>query len=124
MLFNKVALSILLFAFLILAPTVTLAQLNLDAAFSPNVTDSPGQGLINLPLPDGKILVGGNFHLADGVAIRNLARLNADGSLTLRSARRFGSDAGVFAIIAGRHVNFWGKFSSYNDVAQGGIVRL
>jgi len=34
-----------------------------------------------LPLPDGKILIGGDFDIVGGVARRSLARLNADGSV-------------------------------------------
>ena len=112
---------------LFLAPRVTLAQLNLDAAFSPNVTDAPGLCQISTPLPDGKVLVGGLFHLADGVAIRNLVRVNADGTLDPTfNPDGSGPSSNVLAIVpvAGNKFLIGGGFSSYNGVAQGGIVRI
>lgn len=112
---------------LILAPRVTFAQLNLDAAFSPNVTDAPGIGYISTQLPDGKVLVGGLFHLANGVAIRNLVRVNADGSLDPTfNPDGSGPSASVLAIVPvdGNKFLIGGGFATYNGVAQGGIVRI
>lgn len=111
---------------LVLTPCVS-AQLNLDAAFSPNVTDAPGQGLIELPLPDGKIMVGGFFHLANGVAIRNLVRFNADGTLDPTfNPDGSGPNASVYAIVpvAGGKFLIGGGFTGYNNLAQVGIVRI
>ena len=125
---NKVPLSALLGIFLLfLAPKVTVAQLNLDAAFSPDVTDAPGQCLISLPLPDGKILVGGRFHVADGVALRNLVRFNPDGSLDVSfNADGSGPDDQVVAMVPVADGKFLigGGFKRYNDAAQAGIVRI
>lgn len=112
---------------LFLLPATTHAQLNLDAAFSPNVTDAPGVGLISLPLADGKILVGGQFHLANGVAIRNLVRVNANGSLdTSFNPDGSGPNDQVLAIVPVADGKFLigGGFRTYNGVAQAGIVRI
>jgi uncharacterized delta-60 repeat protein len=125
---NKLAASIVLGTYLLFfAPNVAHAQLNLDAAFSPDVTDAPGQGLISLPLPDGKILIGGFFHLANGVAIRNLVRVNSDGSLdTAFNPDGSGPSGNIYAIlpVAGNKFLIGGFFSSYNNVPQSGLVRI
>lgn len=124
---SKGVVCLVLGLFLFFAPQLSVAQLNLDAAFSPDVTDAPGVGMTNLPLPDGKILVGGAFHVANGMALRNLVRVNADGSLDPSfNPDGSGPDSDVLAIIAvaGGKFLIGGAFSSYNGVAQKGVVRI
>src|ERR1041385_9321651 len=67
-------------------------------------------------LPDGKILVGGQFNSFNGVARTNLARLNADG--TLDNAFTLIANDGVLAwaaltngqiVIGGSFTNFAGQ---------------
>lgn len=61
-----------------------LARLNpdgsLDTTFKPGALDPTGYVQALAVQTDGKILVGGNFATINGVAAKNLARLNADGS--------------------------------------------
>src|SRR3546814_4436221 len=51
------------------------------------------------PQPDGKVLVGGSFSTAGGVARKNAARLNADGTLdTTFVDPNFSSTVHAFAL--------------------------
>ena len=52
----------------------------IDPSFSLRVGTN-GRALTSLRLPTGKILVGGSFNNINGVAVTNLALLNADGSV-------------------------------------------
>ncbi len=68
--------------FLILAPTFFLhaADGDIDSTFQGSALRS-GTVFTSILQPDGKILIGGDFHAVNGVPRRSIARLNADGSL-------------------------------------------
>src|SRR5215211_1058360 len=53
----------------------------IDDNFKPLIGGITAQGLRTLVQADGKILVTGNFQLANGVNKNGIARYNADGSL-------------------------------------------
>jgi uncharacterized delta-60 repeat protein len=61
-----------------------IARLNpdgsLDTSFNPG-TGANWSVRTAIPQPDGKIIIGGDFEEYNGVAIKSIARLNADGSL-------------------------------------------
>jgi uncharacterized delta-60 repeat protein len=59
----------------------TNADGSLDASFNVPINNSGGTAYTVLVQPDGKILVGGMFVAAGGVARGSIARFNADGSL-------------------------------------------
>jgi len=68
-------------------PRNYIARLNSDGTLDTSFTQ-PGDGFDNSTSsiaiqPDGKILVGGGFSSYGGVTIRNLARLNIDGTLDM-----------------------------------------
>jgi uncharacterized delta-60 repeat protein len=64
-----------------------VARLNsdgtLDSGFDPG--DGPDYNFLRAVAiqPDGKVIIGGNFHAVNGVAREGLARLNADGSVDM-----------------------------------------
>ncbi len=102
-----------------------------DNSFNTGTGFSSGTGGVSLwdlvELPDGKILVGGNFTTYNGIARRALLRLNADGSLdTSFTAPLSGvSNAGVKEI----HVQADGKIlivgdSSLTNSGYANIFRL
>jgi uncharacterized delta-60 repeat protein len=86
--------------------------------------------------PDGKILVGGVFDIVDGVAQKNLARLNADGSrdpnfligtgfswINPNSTDETGNLSGFLLQPDGK-ILVSGGFSTLNGIPQGSPVRL
>ena len=76
--------------------------------------------------PDGKILVGGEFSLADGFPRDNLARLNADGSLDTSFDPGLGTDAWVesIAVQDDGKILIGGGFGFVDGVERAGFARL
>lgn len=111
-----------------------IARLNadgsVDASFDPGtgVTKGSTSGYLSalLLLPDGKVIIGGDFTHYNGVARSGIARLNADGSLDTS----FDPGTGVNDAIRGIHLLSDGKiiitgwFFYYNDVFRGYIARI
>jgi uncharacterized delta-60 repeat protein len=62
------------------AVSVVFASTTLDATFKP-VFLTPGSVTGIAPLPNGQVLIIGSFSTVNGVARKNVARLNADGSV-------------------------------------------
>ncbi|HEV7402338.1 MAG TPA: cadherin-like beta sandwich domain-containing protein [Chthoniobacteraceae bacterium] len=73
--------------------TITRAAGGVDAGFNPNVTG--GVVLATALQPDGKIVIGGEFTVVGTTARRNLARLNADGTVDPTFDPGVGPDAAV-----------------------------
>ncbi len=114
----------------------------LDAAFDPGngMHGTDGSVRAILPLPDGKILIGGQFERVGGVARRGLARLEADGSVDHSFALPSGIDDAIFAEFyeppfptAAVHalvrqtngdVVVAGRFTQFNGETRKGLVRL
>jgi uncharacterized delta-60 repeat protein len=76
--------------------------------------------------PDDKVIVAGNFSAVDGVPRRNLARLNADGSVDLTFDPGTGADAPVKGLALNQNGDIIavGEFSTFNSVPLPGLVRL
>lgn len=80
---------------------------------------------------DGKIITAGEFDTYNGVVMRNIARLNSDGSLDntfqiglgLQSTAG-GSDAKCIELQNDGKILVTGKFNTYNSASYNGIVRL
>ena len=76
---------------------------------------------------DGKILVGGNFRMANGILRRGIARFNADSSADASfNSTGFGADNDVTAIGVqpdGKIV-IGGIFDNYNGTPRRGLARL
>ena len=114
-----------------------IARLNangtLDTTFNTNAGEGfrgGAQTVYAIALqPDGKILVGGNFHEFNYTSSINLARLNADGTLDTTFTANVGSgfDSPVYTIALQSDGKIWcgGGFEEYNGSSIGyGIARL
>ncbi len=117
-------------------PRNRIARLNTDGSLDTSflntgsgVTGSSGFETVNAIAlqTGGKIVIGGNFSLVNGVARNNIARLNADGSLDTAFLNAVAGTNGTVNAIAlqadGRSV-IGGFFSAVNNTAHSGIARL
>jgi len=77
-------------------------------------------------LPDGKIMIGGDFSQFNGIARNRLARLNADGSLDKSFTVGTGVNGSVQSIDAqpDGKVVIGGRFSFYNGFNTSSVVRV
>ena len=79
-------------------------------------------------LPDGKIMIGGNFTSFNGILINHIARLNGDGTIDGDfNAGGTGANENVSSLIAvnnGNKVLFAGDFNAYNGYGKTRIARL
>lgn len=105
---------------------------SLDTTFDP---DEGPDSQVNaaVPLPNGKIMIAGNFSEYNTVSRNGIARINADGSLD----SSFNPGTGVpivtgnstfgisdLKVQADGKILIGGGFISYNDVAKNNMVRL
>ena len=112
-------------------PRNRLARLNADGTVDTGF--NPGSGG-NLPVrairvqEDGRILIGGQFTLFNGVPRSCVARLNPDGSLDAEFNPGKGAGGtffvNVIAFQADGQILVGGDFSSFDGVPCGSIVRL
>ena len=113
------------------AGRMNVARLNtdgsLDAAFAANTDVFLYGAVLAIALQrDDKILVGGHFNSINGIPRRNIARLNADGSVDSRFDPGTGADRPVSAIALDAHENvlIGGSFLIVNGVARWEVARL
>jgi uncharacterized delta-60 repeat protein len=106
-----------------------IARLNADGSFDTGF--NPGSGansdvLVSVVQSDGKVLIGGNFSVVNGVARNFIARLNADGSLDTGFNPGSGADNTVhaMAVQGDGKVLIGGSFNTFNGVARNFIARL
>lgn len=108
-----------------------LASGGLDASFDPGagVTSSttawPEVRALALQ-PDGKLVLGGVFTHVDGVARRNLARLEANGDLDANFATPPGADDSVDALALEQHGRVWvgGNFTKLRGATRHRLGRV
>jgi len=108
-----------------------LVRLNANGSFDPSFNSGVtfnGAVRAILVQPDGKIVVGGSFTTANGVARNYLARLNSDGSLDggFLTAPLAGADNAVFALaqqVDGKLI-VAGDFQTFNSVTRRRMTRL
>lgn len=94
-----------------------------DTAFTPNFHGSGSAFISCLAVQgDGKILLGGDIN--DGIGIRYLVRLNADGSTDATLTTTTDSAAKVFAQQADGKILMGGNFTTVNGTATPKLVRL
>ncbi len=101
---------------------------SLDTSFAAsvatnNVNDNPTVYHVALQ-PDGKIVLGGDFTMVNGVARNNVARLNADGSLDTGFVANTDPAVWGLTVQPDGKVLLVGTFTQVNGVARGGIARL
>jgi uncharacterized delta-60 repeat protein len=111
----------------ILLTTSVAAQLTLNTSFAAGVTDGNSNGFVSAVQSDGKILVGGNFALVNGIEQFGLARLNANGSRDAAfNVGGLGPNGAVFEIkvLGDGKILIGGNFSTYNGTNISGIARL
>ncbi len=78
-----------------------------------------------LSLPDGSLIVGGNFTEFRGVARQRLARLSASGALDASFDSSEGFDGEVYSLVTdGEFVYVGGDFTEYGSVSRQSVARL
>ncbi|HKP05111.1 MAG TPA: delta-60 repeat domain-containing protein [Chthoniobacterales bacterium] len=121
-------------------PRSCVARFNSDGTFDP--TYNPGAGVVhykgpshtfvfhavrqNLGANAGKIIISGMFDGVDGHSVRNLARLNPDGSYDTTFYSNSGTDdilSGLFVQSDDQILGF-GHFESFDIFSRHNIVRL
>ncbi len=103
------------------------AQLSLNTAFTAGVTDGNANNFVSAVLPDGKILVGGNFAFVNGTERYALARLNSNGTTdTTFNVGGLGPNSNLYDIevLGDGKLLVGGAFSTYNGTAISGLARL
>lgn len=76
--------------------------------------------------PDGKLIIGGSFNRVHGMARRNLARFNQDGSLDTSFPSGTGPDGYVASIVRQNDgkIIIIGVFTSVSDTSRSNLARL
>lgn len=111
------------------APFRSVARLNPDGSLDPTFQTGAG---VDGPVyaiaiqPDAKPVIGGTFGSINQYNRRNIARLNADGSLDLTFDPARGADDSVYTVVVqpdGR-ILIGGLFTSINNTRRDGVARL
>jgi uncharacterized delta-60 repeat protein len=106
-----------------------IARLNsngtLDNTFDPG-TGANGPVFAVAVQPDGRILIGGDFTSVNGVALTNLARLNANGSVDTSFNLGTGASSTVRSLLvqSDGKILMAGSFTNYAGTAVGRVARL
>lgn len=102
----------------------------IDAGFKPVLGGGTGIGAPGnrtFVLPDGKILVAGNFQLANGISKNGIARFNSDGTLDPSFNTKSGVAGGAVSAMgvqSNGKIIIGGAFTSYAGQSVGFIARL
>jgi|GEM_PF-3185309 len=98
----------------------------LDASFTSGTGADIGLNSNIAIQPDGKILVGGDFFDYNGTTIKNIVRLNTDGTVDSSFNTGIGPSSSVYAIAvqSDGKILIGGDFWSYSGVSRSGIARL
>src|SRR5436190_11422871 len=98
---------------------------SLDLSFIPDLGYLPQQVYAIAVQPDAKVLVGGNIAFPNG-RLRNIARLNPDGSLDSSFDVGSGADSTVWALVlqADGKIVIAGEFTGVHGVMRARFARL
>lgn len=100
----------------------------LDAGFAPVIawpeSSNPPHVRAILVQDDGKIVIGGRFTRIGGVARKNLARLNPDGTLDMSFVPEPNSAVNSLVLLPGGKILAGGQFSTIAGVTSPGLIRL
>ncbi|HEY0548906.1 MAG TPA: choice-of-anchor D domain-containing protein, partial [Verrucomicrobiae bacterium] len=104
-----------------------IARLNadgtIDSAFNPNI--STGFTVYDLTvLPDGKILLAGDFSVIAGATRNRIARLNTDGTLDANFNPNVNNTIHSFAVQADGKIIIGGLFTTVGGVTRNNFARL
>ena len=108
-----------------------IARINIDGSL--DTSFNPGTGIpLNSSIgsiaiqSDGKIVIGGDFLSYNGIARKNIARINTNGSLDTSFNPGIGPDGMVSttAIQSDGKIIIGGVFNNFNNIAKIGLVRL
>lgn len=110
-------------------PAKSICRINSDGSF--DETFITGTGVVGtvfkiLFLPDGKILVGGNFTAYNGNFVNDLIRLNTDGSLdqTFNCGDGFNDMVIDMVVLPNGQYVITGRFTLFNGMTAKRIIRL
>lgn len=111
-----------------------IASLNANGSFDTGFYPyfANGRGPNNLvtaitTLPDGKMFIGGYFETYNGIAVKNFAKLNADGTIDPTfNTTGTGANSGVnkILVLPNNKIMIVGDFTSYNGITANRIARL
>ncbi|HVI48117.1 MAG TPA: IPT/TIG domain-containing protein [Chitinophaga sp.] len=105
---------------------------SIDSTFNYDLVNHRGKESVNgfigrtLLLPDGKIIITGNFTRYNGQDARRIARLNPDGSLDMSFNTGAGADQPIYSITRqpdGKYI-IVGAFNNYNGQTAPHVARL
>lgn len=116
-------------------PREYIARLNadgtLDTTFNATTTFGSSQYIYCVQiLSNNKILIGGGFTVtASGITYKNMARLNADGTLDTTFCSAAGTTRGTNGVVhafcvQGSNLIIGGNFTSYSGTACGRVIKL
>ncbi|MDF3029306.1 MAG: hypothetical protein K0S23_3613, partial [Fluviicola sp.] len=110
-------------------PSNRIVRLNANGSIDPTFdigTGSSGSIYCAKIQPDGKIIIAGQFSSFNGVARKNIARLNSDGSLDLSFDPGTGANNNIntLNLQADGKLIIGGQFSYINGVSRNAIARL
>lgn len=102
------------------------AKGNLDLTFNPNQSGPDNTVKDVVVLPNGKLLLAGNFTKYNGVTVNRLIRLNFDGTLDTSFNIGTGFNFTVYSIVLqpDGSIIAAGSFSKYNGLAVNKVIRL
>lgn len=106
-----------------------IARLLPNGALDPTFNTGAGSSLIisNVRvLPNGKILISGNFTAFNNVLKNKIARLNSDGSIdeTFNIGTGFNDDIDAIEVQEDGKIILGGSFTTYNGVTANRIIRI
>ena len=98
----------------------------IDDGFRPVLNGAASTINRTLVLPDGKILVAGNFHIVNDTSKNFIARFNADGTLDTTFNTKSGANGTISAIglQSDGKIIVGGLFTTYGGQTVGNIARL
>lgn len=99
---------------------------DLDTTFNPNQSGFDNTVKEVMVLPDGKLLVAGNFTKYNDIAVKRMVRLNSDGSIDTSFNVGSGFNYMVYALALqpDGKIIVAGSFTSYNGVSVKKVIRL
>jgi uncharacterized delta-60 repeat protein len=106
-----------------------IVRLNADGSLDPTFTINTGfNNLVQCITlqPDGKILVGGQFTFYNGANVKNLARLNTDGTIDASFSSSYTTSSIIRKIVVQQDnkIVIGGYFSFYSGISRNNILRL